>query len=794
MWIACGGAGGLHGARLQLHFKFNPDLKRVLAPGDRRLWLLRSLALRIEQGANPIWRVEIYHRRLLIALAGLGLAAWLLAASTLFFWLNRQPHNQVGWFDLAAPWRWPGLPAKRGDGAILAALDQLKGRDYTTAFYNLRVGLARSPGNVEGRLMLARLMAGYEPGQAITLLEEGLPLSGYDARLVGGLMGLYLTYQMQARGLGVAEGLIQAAHTQALPADTRVLVERARVGFLLQLGRKAEAEKALAVISPPDSAPARAALAAVQVDLLLHTDRALEAKAVVDRLTADSPSDPAAWRQALEVAVALGDADGVQGALRRLKAQAPGSPGVYLMGFQAWHRLKRVSFRDAAEQEYYRVFAGNDGALQALAALAVNLDLPELLTRVRRVAAANRLSTFAYDVHETELALRKGSIEEATRRLRNWENNVDTLKNQQRFYPEFIKRLTRAAFAGTPDQLTFLLGHLTAVRGQAQVPTYQLAATVLENAGAMAGAADVVQAGLKLYPQCEPLLAAQKRLAEVQASTPVTPASPATPGASLILLPATAAEARQRIDELLGQDSLVAARDLARAVRTQKPSWLAQVDGELAAREVELAYLSLDQIASRAAARGYLDRYRGEEDGLQLVAAVSRLAARSRLAEARLLQEEINASAAGVRVKQALRDLNLADDLAPATGTAEAALAALDRVILSEEWAQGERLLRSLREQPPSWLAAAATELKVREVQVRLGLDQRPLALAALKEIVIKPGAPRSAAFKLVRDLLARGEGVQALLLAREIQRLLPDDQAAARLVREAEAPRPAGP
>jgi len=60
-----------------------------------------------------------------------------------------------------------------------------------------------------------------------------------------------------------------------------------------------------------------------------------------------------------------------------------------------------------------------------------------------------------------------------------------------------------------------------------------------------------------------------------------------------------------------------------------------------------------------------------------------------------------------------------------------------------------------------------------------------------LKDVVIKGGASRGAAFKLVRDLLTRGEHDNAALIAREIQKLLPDDPAAVRLVKEAEAPRP---
>lgn len=783
---------------MQLHFKFNPSLKRALEPGDRRLWLLRSVALRIERQANPLWRFEIYHRRLIIGLAALALAGWLLAATALFYWLERQPHNQVGWFDLAAPWRWSGLRTKRGDTAVLGALDAIKARDYTTAFYNLRVGLSRSPGNVEGRLTLARLMAGHEPARAMTLMEEGLKHSSGDPKFVAGLLGFYAAFQIQSHGLDVVEGLLQAAPARPLPDETRRTLERARVGLLLQLGRPAEAAAAFAAITPPADAAGRAALSALELELLQRTGRAAEARVLLDRSLAAPVVAAGTWRQAAEVAVAMGDADLLLSALRRLKAETPDKPGPYLLGFQAWHRMKRPSYRDAAEQEYYQLFRGSDGALQALAALAVNLDLPDVVARAQRVAAGARLSQFAFQVHQTELYLRRGEIEAATRYLRAWENNIDTLKNSQRFHPEFIKRLTRAAFAGTPDQVTFLAAHLTAARGQAQVPVYQLAAKVLQQAGNPAGAAEIVRGGLQFYPWSEPLLVAQKQLEETLAATASVPAASKTaetPAGSLILLPATAGEARQQIDTLLQQDSLVAARDLARAIRAQKPAWLPALDAELAAREVELAYLTLDQIASRTAARAALDRHRGESDVLQLVQVVQRLAARSRLDEARLLAEEIGAApAATVRVQQAVRALNLADDVAAAVATQALALAALDRSILGQEWAQADRLLKYLRDKPPAWLAAGASEVKVREVKVRLGLDQRPLALAALKELVIKGGAPRSAAFKLVRDLLAREEQESALVLAREIGRLLPDDVAATRLVREAESPRPAGP
>ena len=507
------GPVAFHCTTVQLQFKFNPSLKRELTPGDRRLWLLRSLALRIEVRANPLWAFEVYHRRLLVALSGLAVAGWLLAATALFVWLDRVPRNQVGWLDLAAPWRWAGLRARRGDTAVLTALDELKARDYTSAFYNLRVGLSRSPGNVEGRLTLARLQAGYDPARAVELLEEGLPFAGANPQYLSGLLSLYASLQIHAHALEVVGGLLQTRQP-ALTPEARFILQRAQVALLVQLGRYAEAETALAAINPPAPAGEQASLHALQIELLLRSGRAAEARKFSDEHPATGPAETGRLRQAAEIAIALGDAEALLSALRHLKGQAPDDPGAHLYSIQAWQRMKRLSFRDAAEQDYYQAFSGSDGALQALAALAVNLDLPEVVARAQRAAVAARHSPFAFRVHQTELALRRGETEQATRLLRDWENNIDTLKTTQRFYPEFIKRLTRVAFAGTPDQVGHLLAHLAANRGQARLPVCTLAVAVLEKSGNPAGANQVLQAAIRLYPQSEPLLVAQKRLEE----------------------------------------------------------------------------------------------------------------------------------------------------------------------------------------------------------------------------------------------------------------------------------------
>lgn len=91
---------------MRLQLKFNPFWRRTLVSGDRRLRLMRCITLRIEKSTSPVWAFKVLHRRRLVLLGGLALGGFLLAAAALHPWLERQPHNQVAWFDLAAPWGW----------------------------------------------------------------------------------------------------------------------------------------------------------------------------------------------------------------------------------------------------------------------------------------------------------------------------------------------------------------------------------------------------------------------------------------------------------------------------------------------------------------------------------------------------------------------------------------------------------------------------------------------------------------------------------------------------------------
>lgn len=777
---------------MKFTLKLNPAWRRNLPPGDRRIWLLRSIALRLDRGMKLSCTAEILWKRLLLLAVGSFVLLYLLAASTLYHWWDRVPGNQVTWLDVVlAPVRSEQLRQKRGDSAIAAALIRLRERDGIEAYYGLRAGLARSPANAAGRVALARLMIGGDPQGALALLENGLAYSPSDLELLRTLFAVYAAQQASAAALATTERLLASAQQPPLDAAARRWVMQTRAALLLAERDARVAEQALALLPAEADGDAGSRSRYLRFSALVQLGRYDDAR----RLLADFPAASGeAARAAADLAIAAGDAAALESALTRLKAAAPGQPAPLIFAFNAWHQLKRLSLRDRTEAELFSFFGGSDSALQLFAATAVNLELPDVVRRTEQVALANRLSPFAFRVHLTELALRRGDVDEAFRRLREWEPAIETLAPAQRFYPEFIRRLARASVPGGESQGGGLVNHLGELRGRATVGMYELAVKVLARAGNFVGGRDVLDLGLRRYPVSDPLRRLQPEIAaavEKQGEAKTIASAEAVAATATPAVPAAATEALAKLDAALATEAFGTAGDLLRAIRMARPAWLESATADLARRETELAVLAQDLATARVRVHTYLERPRPEADLLALARLAERLARRERLGEARLLRDEILAIHPGDAVAGAFERLALPDDLATVSATAEGALSEIERALRQSRAEDALRLIEHVRQKSPPWLADARAELGVAEVRVRLALDQRPRALVALKEVVIRPGASRALAFKLVRQLLAEGQPDTAQMLAREIARLLPEDKAAATLVREAAAPLP---
>lgn len=123
-----------------------------------------------------------------------------------------------------------------------------------------------------------------------------------------------------------------------------------------------------------------------------------------------------------------------------------------------------------------------------------------------------------------------------------------------------------------------------------------------------------------------------------------------------------------------------------------------------------------------------------------------------------------------------------------------AALSAIDQSLAGRDPDRALAQIAGVRKTAAEWLAEAEPALAMREIRARLALQQKPTAMHLLRDLAVKPGLSRAAAFRLVRELIAEREFETALALAREIVRLLPGEKAASVLLLEAEVAMPPEP
>lgn len=756
---------------VKLRVSLNPSWRRQSSAGSRRFWLLWSAAFSVDIRTDPLWLVEIYYRRLLVAVAVLGLTLYLAGATGLALWLDRNPYNRVGWTDLALPWKWDGLARKRGDAAIAQGLEQVRQRNFNAAYAQLRLGLTRSPTNIDGRLQLARLSAGFEPPRALQLLEEGLPYVSASSDYWQGLVSLYHLNEAFMRGLATLDGALAGSISARPQGDLRDRLETARARLLLGGGQPAKALEALEAASTPStlSSAEKQARIVAQVTALTALGRGQEALVVTDRERAASPNpDPELLRAEAAACVTAGLEDRLRGALVQLRAADPSSPSAHAFAYDCWHRLRRFSYRDQAEAEFYQYFSRDDHALQVFSLMLAGLGDQDGLERVRKQAMASRFSPFAFDVRLTEVCLRRGNLAAAQLRLREWEDKLATLPRDQSFDPEFIRRLVHALAADTDGAAGALVRHLQDNRQQARPDHYRFAVDRLVQVGRLETADQVLKQAQAHYSMSEPLVAKRRELdAQFAARAGATPAqrSPAVDAALAAL------------DDQLRQNALTEARATLQALRRANPAWLEDRAADFQLREIELDLAGNGAAADRVRIRRFLANHSVEAAAIPLLSLAEKLYDRQLAAAARLLRDEIGVARGEVpAVKAALAELAKIGDAEVLFADSAAAFRTIDAWMSAGHWDDAEQLMKQWRERPQPWAEGAQAELLARQVRLGFGVGRKPIALVDFRRLIMSAGEWRAAAFRVIREHAARGERETARLLAVEANRALPND------------------
>ena len=169
--------------------------------------LLLGFAVRKEFPNGGI-KISIRWVRIVAALLALTVAGWISATSALYAYLKYiQEFETINYSD-ALLLRKKELRRKIGDHQIQESVAHIKAGNYRDAFRLLHFGVARSPGNLEGRKYIAEFyeLALKRPSIAADYLLEGLEHGGLqNIEYVKQLLRVLLRNQMDEKVQEIAD-------------------------------------------------------------------------------------------------------------------------------------------------------------------------------------------------------------------------------------------------------------------------------------------------------------------------------------------------------------------------------------------------------------------------------------------------------------------------------------------------------------------------------------------------------------------------------------------------------------
>jgi thioredoxin-like negative regulator of GroEL len=227
--------------------KITADTPRPPTPPPA-LWK-RLLPFRVQR-TNDGLRLRVAWRQAVLMLFLLMFLGWFGAAGLAYLFVKyRRDFPAVRYTHmLFYPARQAEYRAARGDFLIDRAKEQLKEQQYREAFYNLRVGSSFSPGNRDGRMLLAQFYVVWQrPDLAHKLLVEGLPANRHDREYLQTVFSFLLQRQADNDVIAITSDLLGTANPGAALDDRARLIAMARATAQFFRGNYDAAEDTLRI-------------------------------------------------------------------------------------------------------------------------------------------------------------------------------------------------------------------------------------------------------------------------------------------------------------------------------------------------------------------------------------------------------------------------------------------------------------------------------------------------------------------------------------------------------------------
>jgi hypothetical protein len=608
--------------------------------------------------------VVISLRGLLAWMGVLAVVAYFVGAGALWFWLERRPHNFVTYTDLILPTRWSEIDSKRGRAMIAEGMEDIEARRWGEGIQKLRIGIARYPEEIKGRLVLAQFFMLMKASKhAVETYDGGLaeryPGRAYIETMIR-LASVAEDYEWWLRTCDRALALVKA--NPALADEHRWLI-RQKLTALLAAER---AEEALA-LAESEGELHSPMISEFRVLALLKAGRTEEAIRFLsewsDRL--EGRGETQVLRLQVRAFREAGDFAAMDRALEGMRALSPTDARPYIYAIVQNTLAGRGAEANQGMDQFFLRFGSRASDVQMLGAPLGEIDAVDALKRVVSHAKRQGFDTLVLNRYLVEAHCARGEWRDAADLLAVMIENKDSSQPEQvEQWHTLMSAYVRAALdAGEGTQST-LVSH---VRGrQFTVELYKDLIGGMRQAGRPATARQIVTFAQGMYPKNNDIeqwrVELDAELAAAQAASArvvMPPGRPATDTAA----PSVAAPVREevseaafvaRLAELTTNGDSAEALQLIRDVRRAGPAWLAARSAELYRDEVRLSGRAGDVLAMRSAARLYLtgDRLRSA----QMIEVARDLHGAGRKEEAVVLVREILAKSPDYAVAQRLLD------------------------------------------------------------------------------------------------------------------------------------------
>ncbi|AHF89396.1 hypothetical protein OPIT5_03045 [Opitutaceae bacterium TAV5] len=336
--------------------------------------------------------LRIIWKNLLVLLAVLLVGGWFALAGGLYFFVKyRQGFPEVRYRQMLfifMPSQRKAYEVGRGNYMVEKAKEYIREGEWGKALPSLRIGVAKAPGNREGRLLLAQFyLAARRPELARDLLVEGLPekVTDADTDYLKTLF-TFLFQQQQDDAVVALTGRLLRGQTEPTPLNRLIALAHATAAYYR--GNYDEAEDILTTFE----------LSRMRDGILLNARIAWErgqrdqALAILRELSRQIPTDEEVYGQLVTyLRDASQESELRQTSLLRQLAY-PDRPRPRIDLLYVYDKEKDKTRVQTTIDDIFRDFPENTETLLALADFAANTGRPELARRVLDHCRARNLN------------------------------------------------------------------------------------------------------------------------------------------------------------------------------------------------------------------------------------------------------------------------------------------------------------------------------------------------------------------------------------------------------------------